>query len=67
MLVVVYVILQEGESISANELQGFGKQHLATYKSPKVVYIANDFPRTKNGKILRREVSPDIAIDRSTT
>lgn len=67
ILVVVYVILQEGEVITADELHAFGKQHLAAYKAPKVVYITQDFPRTKNGKILRREVNPEMAIGRSNT
>lgn len=67
ILVVVYVILQDGQLITADELQQFGKQHLAAYKAPKVVYIARDFPRTKNGKILRREVDHNIAIERSNT
>lgn len=67
ILVVAYVILHEGETISADELQSYGKQHLAAYKAPKIVYIARDFPRTKNGKILRREVSPKIALERSDT
>jgi len=67
ILVVAYIILQDGQSITADELQQFGKQHLAAYKSPKVVYIAKDFPRTKNGKILRREVDHNIAIERSNT
>lgn len=67
ILVVAYVILHDGETISADELQRFGTQHLAAYKAPKVVYIARDFPRTKNGKILRREVSPQIALERSDT
>lgn len=65
ILVVAYVILQEHQQVTADELQAFGKQHLAAYKAPKIVYIAKEFPRTKNGKILRREVSPDIAIARS--
>jgi acyl-coenzyme A synthetase/AMP-(fatty) acid ligase len=67
ILVVAYVILHEGETITADELQNFGKEHLAAYKAPKVVYIARDFPRTKNGKILRREVNPQIALERSDT
>jgi acyl-coenzyme A synthetase/AMP-(fatty) acid ligase len=67
ILVVAYVILQEGHSITADELQLFGKKHLAAYKAPKVVYITKDFPRTKNGKILRREVKPEMAIGRSNT
>jgi acyl-coenzyme A synthetase/AMP-(fatty) acid ligase len=62
-LVVAYVILHPGEMTTADELFQFGQEHLAAYKAPKKVYIARDFPRTKNGKILRREVSPAIALE----
>ncbi len=44
----------------------FGKQHLAAYKAPKTVYLANDFPRTKNGKILRKDIMPSIATTKSS-
>lgn len=67
ILVVAYVILHDGQQISADELLAYGKQHLAAYKAPKKVYIAQDFPRTKNGKILRREVSPQIAVEQSSS
>ncbi len=66
VLVVAYVLLQDNASVTADELFNFGQQHLATYKAPKVIYVARDFPRTKNGKILRREVSPKIAIEKSS-
>ena len=66
VLVVAYAILHPGSTTTADELLAFGREHLAAYKAPKTLYIAKDFPRTKNGKILRREVSPAIAISRST-
>ena len=66
VLVVVYAILQPDSVITANELQAFAKQHLAAYKVPKTVYLANDFPRTKNGKILRKDITPNIAIAQSS-
>ena len=65
LLVVAYVIAQPGTEVSAEQLQSFGQQHLAAYKAPKRVYLAKDFPRTKNGKILRREISPKIAVSTS--
>lgn len=65
VLVVAYVILHEGASATADELHDFGQQHLAAYKAPKKVYLVREFPRTKNGKILRREVSPQIAVAQS--
>lgn len=64
-LVVAYVVLHSDMNATPDELLAYGKKHLAAYKSPKVVYLTNDFPRTKNGKILRREVSPEISSSRS--
>jgi acetyl-CoA synthetase len=62
LIVSAYLIAQPDQTISADELLKFGQLHLAAYKAPKRIYIAKDFPRTKNGKILRREISPSIAI-----
>lgn len=67
VLVVAYIILQPGSTANADDLYAFGKKHLAAYKAPKVVYITDQFPRTKNGKILRRDVNPSIALSRSST
>lgn len=66
LLVVIYVILKPGVIVSPDDLLAFGKQHLAAYKSPKTVYLANDFPRTKNGKILRKDINSGIATAKST-
>jgi acetyl-CoA synthetase len=65
VLVVAYVILQPGATASADELAAFGKEHLAGYKAPKIVYLVPDFPRTKNGKIIRKQLNPSIATARS--
>ncbi len=65
LLVVAYVIVQPGADVTPDELLAFGKEHLAAYKAPKAVYIAADFPRTKNGKILRRDIQPAMASKRS--
>ena len=64
LLVVAYVIPRPGAAITAEQLQSFGQQHLAAYKAPKRIYLAKEFPRTRNGKILRREISPVIALPR---
>lgn len=65
VLVACYVILKPNATVSPNDLIDFGKAHLAAYKVPKVVYFANDFPRTKNGKILRKDITPNIATAKS--
>jgi len=66
LLVVIYVILKPEASTSPDELLAYCKQHLAAYKTPKTVYLAQDFPRTKNGKILRKDISPKIAVAKSS-
>ncbi len=66
LLVVIYVILKPDAATNPDDLLAFGKQHLAAYKTPKTVYLAKDFPRTKNGKILRKDISPNIAVAKST-
>ena len=66
LLVVCYVILKPDSSTTPDDLASFGKQHLAAYKAPKTVYLAHDFPRTKNGKILRKDITPSIATAKSS-
>jgi len=66
-LVVAYVIPQPATNATPDELLAFGRQHLAAYKAPKVVYFAQDFPRTANGKIRRRDITPRIAVARSAS
>lgn len=64
-LVVAYVTLHPDASVSADDLLAFGQSHLAAYKAPKIIYTALDFPRTKNGKIVRKQLSPALATGRS--
>jgi len=66
VLVVAYIIPHAGSTTTADELLAFGREHLAAYKSPKTVYLAKDFPRTKNGKILRKDIQPSMAIAKSS-
>jgi acetyl-CoA synthetase len=62
LVVVAYVILQSGHAVSADDLLAFGREKLAKYKAPRIVYFAREFPRTQNGKILRRQIAPSMAI-----
>lgn len=66
VLVVAYVMLHPGASASADDVAAYAKQHLAAYKTPKIVYVVADFPRTKNGKIVRRQLDPQSALARSS-
>jgi len=64
-IVVAYVIPQPGVAVTPEDLLAYGREHLAAYKAPKAVYFAREFPRTRNGKILRRDITPQIALARS--
>jgi acetyl-CoA synthetase len=63
-IVAAYVILQPGARATPESLLAYGREHLAAYKAPKAVYLAAEFPRTRNGKILRRDITPRIATAR---
>ncbi|HEY7987087.1 MAG TPA: acyl-CoA synthetase [Methylophilaceae bacterium] len=65
VLVVAYIILRPGSHAVADDFIAFGREHLAAYKAPKTVYLATEFPRTKNGKILRKDLKPSMATARS--
>lgn len=66
LIVVAYVILQPGMTVTADALHQWSQTQLAAYKAPKRIYLARDFPRTKNGKILRRDIMATMAYQQST-
>jgi acyl-coenzyme A synthetase/AMP-(fatty) acid ligase len=66
LIVAAYVVIQPGAEIDATTLLKFAQSQLAAYKAPKRLYLAKDFPRTKNGKVLRREISPALAVSQSS-
>jgi long-chain acyl-CoA synthetase len=53
-VVKAYVILRNGERMTADELQEHCKQHLADYKIPKYVEFVGDLPRNQTGKIMKK-------------
>ncbi|MET0115889.1 MAG: acyl-CoA synthetase [Sedimenticola sp.] len=59
-LVAACVILKPGAELQEDDLLTFGEQHLAGYKRPKVVHILQDYPRTKNGKVIRSQLKKQI-------
>lgn len=53
-LPAAFVILKEGAKTTEAELRDFCRQHLAGYKVPRSVTVAQDLPRSPTGKILKR-------------
>lgn len=42
------------------EILKFSQANLAKYKAPKRIFTMNDYPRTKNGKVLRKQLVKDL-------
>lgn len=55
-LVVACVIRRPGSHATEAELIAFAEKELAAYKVPKRIFFFDDFPRTKNGKVLRKDL-----------
>ena len=63
-LVAACVVPKPGHAVTEEELLAFGARHLAGYKRPKVIYIVGDYPRTKNGKVIRSQLKQQIETKR---
>jgi acyl-coenzyme A synthetase/AMP-(fatty) acid ligase len=61
IVVAAYVVPREGHSVSAGTILGHAEAHLAAYKAPRKVYVVDDLPRTRNGKVQRAALLPSLA------
>jgi len=60
--IVAIAIIAHGELSSEQEEQilQFGQNNLARYKCPKQIYVMDEYPKTKNGKVLRKDLVKSI-------
>ena len=54
--VVAFVVLAEGQQVTADALQKYCREHLAVFKCPKNVVFLEQLPKGPTGKILKREL-----------
>jgi len=54
VVVTACVIPAHGLTIINDDLKAYAVEHLASYKVPKSIRIMETFPRTANGKVMRR-------------
>jgi acyl-coenzyme A synthetase/AMP-(fatty) acid ligase len=66
VLVAAYAIPRPASGLDADALVAYGRQRLASFKAPRVVYVVDELPRTRNGKVLRRALTPGSARARSS-
>ena len=54
--VKAFVVVKQGETLSAQEVIDFCKERLAPYKVPKLIKFTDELPKSAVGKILRRKL-----------
>ncbi|MDX1807173.1 MAG: AMP-binding protein [Paenisporosarcina sp.] len=52
--VKAYIVLKENEHVTEEELNAFCREHLASFKVPRIYEFRKELPKTAVGKILRR-------------
>ncbi|MBQ62420.1 MAG: hypothetical protein CMQ19_10130 [Gammaproteobacteria bacterium] len=50
------VVVKPGSELSAEDIEHFSREHLASYKIPRSISFTDDIPRTGSGKILKRDL-----------
>jgi acyl-CoA synthetase (AMP-forming)/AMP-acid ligase II len=58
--------LHAGRSADPHEIQAFVKARLGSVKTPKVVEIWPDLPRSKVGKVLKKDIRAEMLKRAST-
>jgi acyl-CoA synthetase (AMP-forming)/AMP-acid ligase II len=48
------VLVRRDETLSAESMLAFAREHLAGYKLPRSVSFAEEIPRNASGKILKK-------------
>lgn len=59
-----FVVLREGESVTADDLVAHCAARLAKFKIPKHVEFIGELPRNPSGKVLKRELREARALSR---
>ena len=54
--VKAWVVLKPGETLTADEVKAWCKEHMAAFKVPTHVEFRDELPKTTVGKVLRREL-----------
>lgn len=55
-LPIMYVVTQDGQSVSPKVFREYLSEHVAHYKIPRRFIIIQELPRTATGKILKRDI-----------
>jgi fatty-acyl-CoA synthase len=52
-----FVVVRDGQRLTEDDVKGYVKDNLASYKSPREVVFVDELPRNSTGKVLKRELA----------
>ncbi|AZU64149.1 class I adenylate-forming enzyme family protein [Neobacillus mesonae] len=55
-IVAAFIVIKEGRTASEEDMLELCKQHLGSYKKPKVIQFVESLPKSSYGKILKKEM-----------
>jgi long-chain acyl-CoA synthetase len=61
--VKAFIVINEGQSLTEEEVIAYCKENLAAYKVPKIIEFIDELPKSAVGKILRRKLK-DMEMDK---
>jgi len=59
-IVAAVIVPKKGSSLTEKEIIAHCKEHLAGFKCPKKIVIAENLPKNPSGKILKRELKEEL-------
>jgi len=66
--IAALVVLREGATAEASDLQDFIRERVAAYKYPRVIQVVDALPLGPTGKVLKRSIDVDsLAVARAPT
>jgi long-chain acyl-CoA synthetase len=61
--VKAWVVLREGQQVTADDLRAYCRENMAAYKVPRQVEFRDGLPKTMVGKVLRRALVQEPALE----
>jgi long-chain acyl-CoA synthetase len=61
--VKAFIVINQGQSLTEEEVVAYCKENLAAYKVPKIIEFIDELPKSAVGKILRRKLK-DMEMDK---
>ena len=61
--IIAFVALEEGATVSDDEVRAFCREHVGRHQIPRKVHFVDALPRNASGKILKRELREQFSYD----